>query len=98
MFIIILKKVPFFYRPAGLGGKKSVEAKRSTRNPAYGTNYARMAFQDVSSEETEAAVPMSDTFHDETNIAFAEVKVAQEIGAGNYGKVNLGSKSQESVI
>ncbi len=38
---------------------------------------------------------MSDTFNDETNIAFAELKVAQEIGTGNYGKVNLGSKSQD---
>lgn len=38
---------------------------------------------------------MSDTFNDETNIAFSEIQVAHEIGAGNYGKVNLGSKSQD---
>jgi hypothetical protein len=35
---------------------------------------------------------MSETFNSESNITFSELKIAQEIGTGNYGKVNLGCK------
>jgi serine/threonine protein kinase len=60
------------------------------RNAAYGEINTRLIAEEEA-EETANAVPMSETFNSESNITFSELKIAQEIGTGNYGKVNLGS-------